>query len=152
MKIKLIEDMIEMVDNKDIIRATVLVAVITVITYLYYFMDLPGSWALYEFPFILLALWAGMAFSMRVRIPIWLRIVLACICIGMLFGTRYILLAGGRYNNASEVIRAALRRLEEDEARLTALSSAIYEGDSSENVVGFDEETFIEEMRANNPR
>lgn len=57
-------------------------------------------------------------------------------------------IAGGRYNNASEVIRAALRRLEEDEARLTALRSAIDEGDSSEDVVDFDEETFIEELRA----
>ena len=57
-------------------------------------------------------------------------------------------IAGGRYNNASEVIRAALRRLEEDEAHLAALRSAIDEGDSSEDVIGFDEEKFIEEMRA----
>ena len=33
-------------------------------------------------------------------------------------------IAGGRYNNASEVVRAALRRLEEDEARLAALCAA----------------------------
>lgn len=57
-------------------------------------------------------------------------------------------IAGGRYNNASEVIRAALRRLEEDETQLAALRSAIDEGDSSTDVVGFDEETFIEEMRS----
>lgn len=57
-------------------------------------------------------------------------------------------IAGGRYNNASEVIRAALRRLEEDETQLAALRSAIDEGDSSTDMVGFDEETFIEEMRS----
>lgn len=57
-------------------------------------------------------------------------------------------IAGGRYNNASEVIRAALRRLEEDETQLAALRSAIDEGDSSPDVVGFDEESFIEEMRS----
>lgn len=57
-------------------------------------------------------------------------------------------IAGGRYNNASEVIRAALRRLEEDETQLAALRSAIDEGDSSTDVAGFDEETFIEEMRS----
>lgn len=57
-------------------------------------------------------------------------------------------IAGGRYNNASEVIRAALRRLEEDEAHLAALRAAIDEGDASPDVVGFDEESFIEEMRA----
>ena len=41
----------------------------------------------------------------------------------------------GRYGNASEVVRAALRTLEreerEDEARLAALRSAISEGDAS---------------------
>ena len=57
-------------------------------------------------------------------------------------------IAGGRYNNASEVIRAALRRLEKDEAQLAALRNAIDEGDASEDVVGFDEETFIKEMRS----
>lgn len=34
----------------------------------------------------------------------------------------------GRYNNASEIIRAALRLLEADENRLIALKSAIDEG------------------------
>lgn len=57
-------------------------------------------------------------------------------------------IACGRYNNASEVIRAALRRLEEDEAHLAALRSAIDEGDSSPDVVDFEEDSFIEEMRA----
>jgi antitoxin ParD1/3/4 len=41
----------------------------------------------------------------------------------------------GRYENASEVVRAALRNLEhkekEDEARLAALRAAIDDGDSS---------------------
>jgi antitoxin ParD1/3/4 len=41
----------------------------------------------------------------------------------------------GRYENASEVIRAALRRLEREEqeyeAKLTALRTAIDEGDAS---------------------
>lgn len=41
----------------------------------------------------------------------------------------------GRYENASEVVRAALRSLERDEreyeARLTALRKAIDEGDAS---------------------
>lgn len=57
-------------------------------------------------------------------------------------------IAGGRYNNASEVIRAALRQLEEDESQLAALRNAIDEGDASEDVVGFDEEAFIKEMRS----
>lgn len=43
--------------------------------------------------------------------------------------------ASGRYENASEVIRAALRSLDRDEqeyeARLAVLRSAIDEGDSS---------------------
>jgi antitoxin ParD1/3/4 len=46
----------------------------------------------------------------------------------------------GRYENASEVVRAALRSLERDEkiykARLAALRAAIEEGDASGRVEG----------------
>ncbi len=38
---------------------------------------------------------------------------------------------GGRYTNASEVIRAGLRRLEEDEQKIAALRAAIEEGEAS---------------------
>ena len=55
---------------------------------------------------------------------------------------------GGRYNNASEVIRAGLRRLEEDEARLMALRNALDEGESSADVVDFEPDIFLKEMRA----
>ena len=56
-------------------------------------------------------------------------------------------IARGKYNNVSEVIRAALRHLEEDEDRLNALCSAIDEGDASPDVLDFDEEAFIRELR-----
>lgn len=56
-------------------------------------------------------------------------------------------IAGGRYNNASEVVRAALRRLEEDEARIAAFCSAADEGDASPDVKDFDEESFIQELK-----
>lgn len=54
---------------------------------------------------------------------------------------------GGRYNNVSEVVRAALRRLEEDEARLAAFCAAIDEGDASPDVVDFDEEALVQELK-----
>lgn len=57
-------------------------------------------------------------------------------------------IAGGRYNNASEVIRAALRHLEEVEAKMAAFCAAIDEGDASPDVVDFDEEAFIAEIKA----
>lgn len=44
----------------------------------------------------------------------------------------------GRYNNASEVIRAGLRLLEENEERVMALKSAIGEGMDSGIAEGFD--------------
>lgn len=53
---------------------------------------------------------------------------------------------GGRYNNVSEVIRAGLRRLEEDESKLSALRAALDEGDSSIDVVDFDGEKFLQEL------
>ncbi len=45
---------------------------------------------------------------------------------------------GGRYTNASEVIRAGLRKLEEDERKIAALRSAIEEGEASGYVDDFD--------------
>ncbi len=56
-------------------------------------------------------------------------------------------IASGKYNNVSEMIRAALRHLEEDEAKLAAFCAAIDEGDASPDVVDFDEEAFIAEMK-----
>lgn len=55
---------------------------------------------------------------------------------------------GGRYNNVSEVIRAGLRRLEEDEARLTAIRTALREGEESGIAEDFDPATFVQKLNA----
>jgi antitoxin ParD1/3/4 len=51
--------------------------------------------------------------------------------------------AAGRYGNASEVIRAGLRLLEEREAKLRSLRQAIDEGLKSGPAERFDVEEFI---------
>lgn len=56
-------------------------------------------------------------------------------------------IADGKYNNVSEVIRAALRHLEEDEAKVAAFCASIDEGDASPDVVDFDEDAFINELK-----
>jgi antitoxin ParD1/3/4 len=53
----------------------------------------------------------------------------------------------GRYENASEVVRAALRLLEENEVRLTALGAALEDGEERGPAFPFDMEAFIAAKR-----
>ena len=53
----------------------------------------------------------------------------------------------GRYNNASEVIRAGLRLLEENEESIVALKVAINEGVDSGIAVGFDPMQHLEALK-----
>ncbi|NDV83830.1 type II toxin-antitoxin system ParD family antitoxin [Bacteroides sp. 51] len=53
----------------------------------------------------------------------------------------------GRYKNASEVIRAGLRLLEEEENRLSALRSAIQEGMDSGVATDFDPRKHLESLK-----
>lgn len=57
-------------------------------------------------------------------------------------------IAAGRYNNVSEMVRAGLRRLEEDEARLAAIRAALIEGEESGVVEDFDPEEFLKSINA----
>ena len=57
-------------------------------------------------------------------------------------------IAQGRYNNASEVIRAGLRLLEENEKQLMALKSAIDEGLDSGLAEGFDPQAHLKSLKA----
>jgi len=54
----------------------------------------------------------------------------------------------GRYKNASEMIRAALRLLEEEEIKVKALKEAIQEGIDSGFETDFDPEVYLNELKA----
>lgn len=54
----------------------------------------------------------------------------------------------GRYNNASEVLRAGLRLLEENEERIVALKAAIDEGLDSGVADGFDPRQHLRTLKA----
>ena len=51
--------------------------------------------------------------------------------------------ASGRYNSASDVVRAGLRLLEEHEAKVEALRDALVEGERSGAAARFDFDAFI---------
>ena len=54
----------------------------------------------------------------------------------------------GRFNNASEVIRAGLRMLEENEKRVLELSTAIKEGEESGNFEDFNPQEHLKQLKA----
>ena len=53
----------------------------------------------------------------------------------------------GRYNNASEIIRAGLRLLEENEKRIQQLGAAIQEGEESGICENFDSPKHLQELK-----
>lgn len=56
--------------------------------------------------------------------------------------------SAGRYKNVSEVIRAGLRLLENEESKAVALKNAIQEGIDSGIVHDFDPEKHLQELKA----
>lgn len=58
------------------------------------------------------------------------------------------ILREGRYKNASEVVRAGLRLLEEEEQKIIALRHAIDEGINSGLAEDFDPEEYLKTLKA----
>lgn len=54
---------------------------------------------------------------------------------------------GGRYRSASDVVQAGLHLLQEREAKLQALRSALIEGETSGDFQEFDADRFLADMR-----
>lgn len=53
-------------------------------------------------------------------------------------------ISAGRFQSVSEVVRAGLRKLEEDETKLQALRAKLQAGEDSPLAEDFNEEAFIE--------
>jgi antitoxin ParD1/3/4 len=53
----------------------------------------------------------------------------------------------GRYGSASEVIRAGLRLLQDQETKMAALRSALIGGENSGKAVSFDIDRFINDQK-----
>jgi len=57
-------------------------------------------------------------------------------------------ISAGRYKNASEVVRAGLRLLEEEESKMIALREAIQEGIESGIACDFEPKAHLEKLKA----
>lgn len=57
-------------------------------------------------------------------------------------------IARGRYGSSSEMVRAGLRLLEENEARLEAIRAALDAGETSGPATEFDFDAFVARKRA----
>lgn len=57
-------------------------------------------------------------------------------------------LSTGRYKNASEIVRAGLRLLEEEESRILALKISIQEGIDSGQSINFNPEKHLAKLKA----
>jgi antitoxin ParD1/3/4 len=57
-------------------------------------------------------------------------------------------ISAGRFKNASEVVRAGLRLLEEEENKIVALREAIQEGIESGIAYDFNPESHLERLKA----
>ncbi len=55
-------------------------------------------------------------------------------------------ISAGRYQTVSEVVRAGLRKLEDDERKLDALRAKLAAGERSAKVKNFSSERFLEKM------
>jgi putative addiction module antidote protein, CC2985 family len=58
-------------------------------------------------------------------------------------------ISAGRFKNASEVVRAGLRLLEEEENKIIALKESIQEGIDSGIAYDFEPKSHLEKLKAN---
>ena len=72
-------------DNNHLWKSTIVVALVVSVISLYSGSFFIGRWVFCDLPVTLWCVWLGILISTKIHIPVWLRVIIICSCVGLYF-------------------------------------------------------------------
>lgn len=72
-------------DNNHLWKSTIVVALVVSVISLYSGSFFIGRWVFCDLPVTLWCIWLGILISTKIHIPVWLRVIIICSCVGLYF-------------------------------------------------------------------